>query len=190
MGKDIIINSSNRHLHLSAEDLKTLFGEGHELTNIKELIQPGQFAAQETVEISGPKGGIAGVRVIGPLRKQTQVEVLIADTYKLGIPIVIRDSGDLAGSPGIKVKGPQGEIELTEGAIVAARHLHLHTSEAAEFGYKDKDIIRVATDGPRGVTFENVLVRVGDNYKLEMHVDTEEANGALIKNGDVGHILE
>ena len=190
MSRQILINISNRHLHLSADHVEILFGKSHELQNIKDLIQPGQFACDETVEIAGPKGSVKGVRVIGPERKQTQVEILVADAYKLGVPAVIRDSGDLKDTPGIKIIGPCGEVDIEEGVIAAARHLHLHTDEAAEMGYKDKDIIRVRTDGPRGIIFENVLVRVSDTYKLEMHVDVEEANAALIKNGQLGEITE
>ena len=190
MSNEVLINISNRHLHLSEDHVEILFGESHKLTNIKDLIQPGQFACDETVEIIGPKGAIAGVRVIGPTRKQTQIEILIADAYKLGVPSVIRDSADLKDTPGIKVKGPCGEIEIEEGVIVAARHLHLHSDEAAELGYKDKDIIKVKVDGARGIVFENVLVRVSDSYKLEMHIDVEEANAALVKNGQLGQIIE
>ncbi|MCL1803350.1 MAG: phosphate propanoyltransferase [Eubacteriaceae bacterium] len=186
---DVLINVSNRHVHLQAEHLEILFGEGSSLTNIKDLIQPGQFAADETVELVGPKRSIPGVRIIGPLRAQTQVEVLAADTFTLGIPIELRDSGDLAGTPGLKIVGPKGEIEISEGAIVAARHLHLHTDEAAELGYKDKDTVVVKVEGPREVVFGNVLVRVGDNYKHEMHIDVEEANCALLSNGAIGKIV-
>ncbi|MCL1914297.1 MAG: phosphate propanoyltransferase [Eubacteriaceae bacterium] len=188
--RKVLINISNRHLHLSAEDLEILFGEGAELTNIKDLIQPGQFACDEIVELVGPKGSIPGVRVIGPIRKQTQVEVLIADTYKLGIPIVIRDSGDLKDSPGIKIIGSKGEVELSEGTIVAARHFHLHTTEGAEMGFKDQDRVSIKVGGERGVVYENILVRVADNGKHEFHLDVEEANAGLVKNGDFGVIVE
>lgn len=187
---DVLINISNRHIHLDEADLKTLFGDSHSLTKIKDLIQPGQFAAEETVDLVGSKGGIKGVRIIGPLRRQSQVEILVADSFKLGVPVALRDSGDLAGTPGIRLVGPKGELELKEGCIVAARHLHLHTSEAKELGYKDKDIISVAVDGERGVIFENVLVRVGDSYKHEMHIDVEEANAAQLKNGALGRIVD
>jgi len=187
---EVLINISNRHVHLQEDHLIALFGEGHPLTNIKDLIQPGQFAADESVDLVGPKGTISKVRIIGPLRKQTQVEILIADSFKLGVPIVLRDSGDLVGSPGIKIVGPKGEVEITEGVIVAARHWHLHTTEAEALGYKDKDIVRVKVDGERAVIFENVLVRAGENYKQEMHIDVEEGNAAQLKNGTIGHIVE
>ena len=190
MAKQFPIANSNRHIHLSAADIETLFGAGYELTHMKDLSQPGQFACTEVLDIKGPKGTVAKVRVLGPARKQSQVEVLVADTFKLGVPAVIRDSGKLEGTPGCTLVGPCGEVELTEGVIVAARHIHMHTTDAENFGLKDGDIVNVEVPGDRGVIFKNVLVRASDSYALEMHIDTEEGNGAGVKNGMIVSIVE
>lgn len=181
---------SNRHIHLSQEDLHTLFGEGYELTKIKDLSQPGQFACDEKVDIEGPKGVIKGVRVLGPVRGETQLEISISDAFKLGVEPVIRNSGDIDGTPGVKIIGPKGEVELEKGVIVAARHIHMHTSDGEKFGVKDGDIVKIKTEGIRSVVFENVLVRVKDNFALEMHVDIEEGNAAGVKNGDLVELIK
>lgn len=181
---------SNRHIHLSQEDLHTLFGEGYELTKIKDLSQPGQFACDEKVDIEGPKGVIKGVRVLGPVRGETQLEISISDAFKLGVEPVIRNSGDIDGTPGVKIIGPKGEVELEKGVIVAARHIHMHTSDGEKFGIKDGDIVKIKTEGIRSVVFENVLVRVKDNFALEMHVDIEEGNAAGVKNGDLVELIK
>ncbi|MZP43886.1 phosphate propanoyltransferase [Heliobacterium gestii] len=180
---------SNRHLHLSEADMVRLFGEGYQPERMKDLSQPGQYAAKETVTLMGPKGLIEGVRLLMPLRKQSQVEVAVTDCYKLGIPPVIRDSGDLAGAPGITLVGPQGQVTLEEGAIVAARHIHLSTVEAAQLGLKDKERIAVEVGGARGLRFDHVLIRVHGSFAAEMHVDTDEANAAVIKNGQTVKML-
>lgn len=184
------VGMSNKHIHLSQDDLNILFGIDHQLVKKKDLAQPGQFAAEEKVDIVGPKGTIKGVRVLGPVRKNTQVEISISDAFTLGVNAVIKNSGDIKGTPGAKIVGPKGEVELKEGVIVAARHIHMHTNEATEFGVKDQDIVSVKTDGFRGLTFHNVLVRVGDTHKLEMHVDIEEGNSAGLKNGDLVEIIK
>lgn len=176
---------SNRHIHLSQKDLEVLFGEGYELTKFKDLSQPGQYACEEKVDVVGPKGTIKGVRILGPVRPETQFEISIADAFVLGVPTLIRNSGDLNETPGAKLVGPKGETELDKGLIVAARHIHMHTTDGEEFGVKDKDIVSIKTEGPRGVVFDNVLVRVHPTYALEMHVDIEEGNAAGIKNGDL-----
>lgn len=180
----IPVGLSNRHVHLSKEHIDILFGEGYELTKFKDLSQPGQYACNEKVDIVGPKGTLKGVRVLGPARGQTQVEISITDGFALGVNPPVRDSGDLAESPGAKIVGPKGEVELTEGIIAAARHIHMHTSDAEKFGVKDKDIVKVKVGGKRGLIFENVLVRVNPNYALEFHVDIDEGNAAGLKNGD------
>lgn len=180
---------SNRHIHLSKEDLDKLFGHGYELTKFKDLSQPGQYACEEKVEIVGPKGSIKNVRILGPTRGSTQIEISITDAYTLGIEPVIKNSGDLANTPGAKIIGPKGEIEIKEGVIVAARHIHMHTTDGEEFGVKDKDVVNVKTKGPRGLIFENVLVRVHPEFALEMHVDIEEGNAAGVKNGDIVEII-
>ncbi len=181
---------SNRHVHLSQEHLDILFGEGYELTKKKDLSQPGQYACEEKVDIVGPKNTIKGVRVLGPVRGKTQVEISISDAFKLGIEPVVRNSGDIKGTPGAKLVGPKGEVELVEGVIVAARHIHMHTSDAEKFGVKDGDIVKVKTEGIRSLIFDNVLVRAGDTHALEMHVDIEEGNAAGVKNGDLVELIK
>lgn len=180
----IPVGISNRHIHLSEGDIAALFGAGYQLTTKKPLSQPGQYAAEEVVTIVGPKGQIEKVRILGPARKASQVEVSQTDAYKLGITAPVRDSGDIENSPGVKMIGPKGEVELGMGAILAGRHVHMHPDDAAKFGVKDKDRVEVATNGERSVTFGNVLVRVSDQFALELHVDTDEANAALLRNGD------
>ncbi|NLJ99453.1 MAG: phosphate propanoyltransferase [Tissierellia bacterium] len=181
---------SNRHIHLGQEDLDVLFGKGYELTQMKDLSQPGQYACEEKVDIVGPKNTIKGVRVLGPTRSRTQLEVSISDAFKLGVEPVIRNSGDVEGTPGAKIVGPKGEVELEDGIIVAARHIHMHTTDGEKFGVKDKDIVKIRTEGPRAVVFENVLVRVDESFALEMHVDLEEGNAAGVKNGDLVELIK
>ncbi|QEK11937.1 phosphate propanoyltransferase [Crassaminicella thermophila] len=184
------VGLSNRHLHLSQEHIEILFGEGYELTKFKDLSQPGQYACNEKVDIVGPKGTLKGVRILGPARGKTQIEISLADGFVLGVKPPVRDSGDLAGSPGAKIVGPKGEVTIEEGVIAAARHIHMHTSDAEKFGVKDKDIVKVKVEGKRGMIFENVLVRVHPTYALEMHVDMDEGNAAGIKNGDMLEVLK
>jgi putative phosphotransacetylase len=184
--KPITGNISNRHTHLSQQDIEALFGPGYRLKKQKDLLQPGQFACEEVVIIQGPKGKIDKVRVLGPARKQTQVEVSMTDSFVLGVEPPVRDSGDLAGSAPIRVIGPKDSVELKEGCIIAKRHMHFHLKDAAEYGVKDKDIVRVRAGigGPREVVFDGVLVRVGEDMALECHLDTDEGNACLLKNGD------
>lgn len=180
----IPVGISNRHIHLSKEHLAILFGEEYELTERKPLSQPGQYAAEETVTIVGPKTEISKVRILGPIRKATQIEVSRTDSFKLGITPPVRDSGDIEGSPGLKVVGPKGEVELDKGVIIASRHIHFHTSDAERFGVKDGDKVKVKTTGERAMIFENVLCRVADNYALDFHIDTDEGNAAGLKTGE------
>jgi len=189
MGYKVGVGISNKHLHLSEADLETLFGAGAKLTVFKELVQPGQFAADERVDIVGPKATFKGTRIIGPLRPQSQVELSMTDARVLGMDIPVRESGVLAGSPGIKLVGPAGEIDLPEGAIVALRHIHLSPSEAAEAGLKDKDIVDVQTFGTRPLVFQDVLIRSGDAHLREFHVDTDEANAAGLGNDQEVEII-
>ncbi len=181
---------SNRHVHLSQEDLEILFGKGHTLTKKKDLSQPGQYACEETVDIIGPKNTIKKVRVLGPVRSRTQVEISISDAFKLGVEPVIRNSGDIKGTPGAKLVGPKGEVDIEEGVIIAARHIHMHTSDAEKFGVRDGDVVKVKTEGIRALIFDNVLVRMGDTHALEMHVDVEEGNAAGVKNGDLVELIK
>lgn len=181
----IPVGVSNRHLHLSEADLQTLFGAGFQLTVKKDLAQPGQFAAEEVVDLIGPKGTIAKVRVLGPVRKQTQIEVSKTDSFVLGLNPPVRDSGAVSGTPGITIKGPKGQIELAEGVIIAKRHVHCTPEEAASLNVKDGDIVSVVVEGTdRSLVFGEVLIRVRKDFALEFHVDTDEANAASLKNGD------
>ncbi|MBM7865325.1 phosphate propanoyltransferase [Heliobacterium gestii] len=184
------VGVSNRHIHLSQADLDILFGSGYKLTEMKPLGQPGQFACKEVLIVAGPKGVIQNVRILGPTRKQTQVEVSRSDSFVLGLQPPVRDSGDLAGSPGCVLIGPKGTVILKEGVIIAARHLHIHSTEAEALHLKDKDRITVAFGGERSVLFQNVIVRAGETMALEFHLDTDEANAGLLKSGDRAYIIE
>lgn len=187
---NIPVGISNRHVHLSQDDLVKLFGIGAELTNYKDLSQPGQFACEEKVTLVGPKGVIENVRILGPIRNQTQVELSLSDCIKLGIKAPIRDSGDLHGSAGLTLVGSKGAITINEGAIVAARHVHMHTDDATIFQVKDGDRVSVKVVGPRGLIFNQVLVRVSEKYKLELHLDFDEANAAGLTNNSVVEIVK
>ena len=177
----INVGISNRHIHLSETDKTILFGENYKLTKLKDLKQPGQFACNETVTIKGSKGEIENVRVLGPERKQTQVEVSQSDSIKLGISAPLRESGDLADSSPITVIGPKGSLKLKEGAITALRHIHMSVSEAEKFGVRNGQIVSVKVNTPKGGTLDHVLVRSGDTHRLEMHIDTDEANAMGIQ---------
>lgn len=181
---------SNRHLHLSKEDIEALFGKDYSLTKSKDLSQPGQYACEEKVDIEGPKGIIKGVRVLGPARKRTQIEISFADSRTLGLKAPVRDSGDIDGSPGAKLIGPKGEVEIVKGIIIASRHIHMSPEDANDFGVKDMETVQIETTGERAVVFKNVLVRVHPNFSLEMHVDLEEGNAAGLSNGDKVELLK
>ena len=183
MSYTVPVGISNKHLHLSKEHLAVLFGEGHELIVKNMLSQPGQFAAEEKVDIVGPKNTLKGVRVLGPCRKQTQIELALTDARQIGLAVPVRESGKLEGSAPIKLIGPCGELELEEGAIAALRHIHLSAAQAEEAGVTDKQIVSVKVCGERGLIFNEVLIRCGDGHEREMHVDTDEANAAGLKNG-------
>ena len=187
----IPIAVSARHVHLCRETLDILYGKGYELTEYKPLSQPGQFAANETVTIVGPKNKIENVRILGPLRSKDQVEISKTDEFFLGIDAPVRESGNVAGSPGITLVGKNGSVVIKEGVIVAWRHIHMHPNDAALFGVADKDIVSVdVEDEERPLTFKNVLIRVSDKYKLEMHIDTDEGNAAEIKSGENGVLMK
>lgn len=183
------VGVSNRHIHVTQSDLETLFGKGYSLKEMKSLSQPGQFAAEECVIIAGPKGSIEKVRILGPVRPETQIEISMTDSYKLGVKGVVKNSGDISGTPGCVVIGPKGTVILDKGVIVAARHVHMSTSEASQMGLKDLDLVSLKTSGSRSVTFNNVLVRVSDKFALDFHIDTDEANGAGLRNGDMVEIV-
>lgn len=190
MNFKVTVGLSNKHVHLSKEHIDILFGEGHVLTPMKYLSQPGQYACEEKVDLAGPKRVIKGVRILGPARKATQVEISLADGFTLGInDLPVRDSGKIEGTPGIRLIGPKGEVEIDKGVIAASRHIHMHTSDAEKYGLKDKDLVSVKVGGPRGLIFDNVLIRVSEEYALDMHLDVEEGNAAGLKNGDEVEVI-
>lgn len=185
------VGVSNKHIHLTKEHFKILFGEQAEPTLKKAVAQPGQFACEEVVDIEGPRGIIKAIRMLGPYRGHTQLELSKADARKLGLDCPIRDSGKLDNTPGFKIIGPKGAVEAKDGAIIAKRHIHFSPAEAEKFGVKDGEDISVACGkgGDRELVFNKVLVRVSDKFVLEMHVDVEEANAACLQNGDKVFIL-
>ena len=182
------VEVSAHHLHLSDEHLEALFGPGHQLTPMADLSQPGQYACEERVNLIGPKGRINNVRVLGPTRKETQIEIAMTEQFRLGIDSPIRESGDLDGTPGIALEGPFGEIHLVKGVICALRHIHMPPEDALRMGLKDKDMVQVRVPGNREITYGDVLVRVSPNYRLAFHIDTDEANAANIANGAMGFV--
>ena len=182
---EIPVGISNRHIHLTKEDLETLFGAGYELTHLKDLSQPGQYACKETLTIVGPSmRAIEGVRVLGPLRKASQVEISVTDSYVLKVKPPVRESGSLTGSSPITIIGPKGIVKLSQGCIIANRHIHMSPDDAARFGVKDNDYIDVdAMSGTKRTRWFDVQVRVHKDFRLEMHVDTDDANAVGFKNG-------
>lgn len=190
MKKTVPVEISARHLHLSQADLETLFGKGYQLTPKKDLSQPGQYACEERVTVVGPKKELKGVSVLGPVRKETQVEISLTDARSIGVKAPIRESGDIAGSAGCKLVGPAGEVELTEGVIAAKRHIHMTCADAENYGLVDKQIVSVKLDtDERSVVLGDVVVRVSDSYKLAMHLDTDEGNAAAVACNMDGEIL-
>lgn len=181
---------SNRHIHLSTKDIETLFGTGYELTHFKDLSQPGQCACEEKVDAVGSKGTLKGVRILGPARPESQLEISLADGFALGVKAPIRDSGKVENTPGVKLVGPKGEVVLEKGVIVAARHIHMHTDDAEKFGVTDNQRVQIRTFGDREIIFGNVLVRVSPTFALEMHVDVEEGNAAGVKNGELVELIK
>ena len=190
MAKKFIVETSARHVHLTAEAFATLFGEGKELTVKKMLSQPGQFASEERVTIVGPKKSLPIVSILGPFRKANQVELSATDARSIGIVAPIRESGDVAGSGACKIVGPEGEIEISEGVIVAKRHIHLTPADAEEMGVKDKDVVwvRLDTDGRKAI-LGDVVCRVSDSYALAMHIDTDESNAVSAPRELYGEIV-
>lgn len=180
---------SNRHIHLDEETLQALFGAGAALAPKRALSQPGQYACEETVAAVTPKSRIERIRVLGPLRRETQLELSITDARKLGVTLPVRMSGDLHDTPGCELVGPKGSFMLSHGVIAAARHVHMSPKEAACFGVSDGDRLAVRKDGDRPLVLENVVVRAGAEYSLELHLDTDEANAAGIDCGDFWEIV-
>jgi putative phosphotransacetylase len=184
----VSVGISNRHIHLSKEHLKILFGERYSMNELFRLSQTGQYAAKEVVTLIGRKGIIEGVRILGPARAQTQVEVLMSDTFKLGTKAPVRDSGDLHDTPGITILGPCGVVSTNFGVIVAKRHIHLSCTEAQLLRLGDKDEVRVRIGGDRGLVYDKVLIRVHSSFNAEFHVDMDEANAAGLKKGDLAYV--
>lgn len=181
---DVPVGVSNRHIHLNKADLETLFGVGYELTPLKDLSQPGQYACKELLTIVGPSlRPIENVRVLGPLRSKSQVEISATDSYVLKVKPPVRESGNLAGSAGITIIGPKGVVRLAEGCIIANRHIHMSPSDAVKFNVKDGDFVIVDVMGKRRTRWYDVQVRVSPDFRLEMHVDTDDANATGIGNG-------
>ena len=185
----VMVETSARHLHVTDEHLKILFGPDAVLSNKKDLSQPGQFVTNEKVEVVGPKGSFV-MSILGPTRPETQVEISLSDARKIGITAPIRESGDLEGTPGCLLKGPAGQVEIDHGVIAAKRHIHFNVEEAAEAGVVDKQVVSVKVDyNGRALTFGDVVVRVSPKYAAAMHVDTDEANAAALPGTVDGEIL-
>ncbi|MBI5466206.1 MAG: phosphate propanoyltransferase [Candidatus Kerfeldbacteria bacterium] len=188
--REVTIEVSARHVHLSQEHLAKLFGAGSELHLARQISQPGQFAAEEKVTIVGPKGKLA-CRVVGPLRPATQVELSVTDCRLLGLPVALRVSGTLAGTPGARLEGKAGSVELEQGVIVAQRHLHINPTQARAWGLKHGDVISIKIDGARPVTWHDVFVCSREGVdELSFMIDTDEANAAGLKSGERGAIVD
>lgn len=186
-----IVETSARHVHVTQDALNVLFGEGAKLTHKKDLSQPGQFACEERVTIVGPKKQLANVSILGPCRNATQVELSATDARSIGLPISIRESGDIAGTPGCTIIGPCGELEIKEGVIVPKRHIHLTPADAAELGVKDKEIVWVKIESAdRSTILGNVVCRVNDQYAKAMHIDTDESNAIAASRDQMGEIVK
>ena len=190
MENKVLVETSARHLHVTQEVLETLFGEGYELTKKKDLSQPGQFACEERVQVIGAKGSFPAVSILGPVRPETQIELSASDARSIGVVAPCRESGDIAGSGACKLVGPKGEVELTEGVIVAKRHIHATPADAEALGLKDKQIVSVKIDSDgRSLIFGDVIVRVSPKYAFAMHIDTDESNAAFAAPGMMGEII-
>jgi len=187
--RSVPIGVSNRHIHLDRADMDVLFGQDSELTFKKALGQPGQYASEETVTLHGPKGELSRVRVLGPLRSESQMEISVTDGFALGVRPPIRESGKLKGTPGLTIIGPKGTIEKDIGTIAALRHIHLDPETAQRIGVKDKQMVKVEIRGLRGGILHNVLIRVSEQFAPEMHIDVDEANAFGVKNGDRAYII-
>ncbi len=185
---DVKVGVSNRHVHLKESDFKVLFGDTT-LEKSKDLTQPGEFASTSKVTIKTQKGIIENVRVLGPLRSYTQVEVSKTDAFKLGINPPVRESGDIIGSESVTLVGPNGSIDLNEGCIIATRHIHLTNEDVKKYGLENRKYVDVLLNGEKGGILKNVSLKISDNYSFEMHLDTDDANGHLVSQGDIANIL-
>lgn len=192
MKKEVLIETSARHVHVTREALDILFGEGYELTKKKDLSQPGQFACEERVAVVGSKGQFPAVSILGPIRPACQVELSLTDARSIGVTAPVRESGDIEGSGPCKLVGPKGEVELDRGVIAAKRHIHATPEDAEKYGLKDKQIVKVKIDsaGGRSLIFDDVVVRVSPKFALAMHIDTDESNAVVPAPGTMGEILD
>ena len=190
MSMEVLVETSARHLHVTEEALAALFGEGHKLTNKKDLSQPGQFACEEKVEVVGPKGTLK-MSILGPTRPETQIELSFTDARALGLKgVPVRESGDVAGTPGLKLVGPAGEIEVSEGAIIAKRHIHMTPADAEGLGVTNGEVVKVLVKSERTTIYDDVVVRVSPSYALAMHIDTDECNAAAAFGEVYGEIVK
>jgi len=185
----VLVETSARHVHLSQEAIDTLFGKGYTLTNKKDLSQPGQFACEEKVEVIGPKGSLK-MSILGPARPASQVEISLSDARTLGVKAPVRESGDIANTPGCTIKVGENTVEISEGVIVAKRHIHMTPADAAEIGVSDKEIVKVKLDTARPLIYDDVVVRVSDKFALAMHIDTDECNAAGAAGEVYGEIVK
>ncbi|HNZ86220.1 MAG TPA: phosphate propanoyltransferase [bacterium] len=183
------IEYSNRHIHPSRELIEQLYGEGYQLNFLKKLSQADDFAAKETVTIMGPKTSIENVRILGPERKETQIEISKTDAYKLGIEAPIRLSGDIDNTPGIKIINELNEVKIEKGVIIAKRHLHVSPDDAKKFNLKDGQVVKLKFDGERSAILDQIIVRIGDGFQLRVHLDTDEANALGINQNDEGELI-
>jgi acetate kinase len=183
-----LVEVSAHHVHLTQEHVEALFGRGHQLTPHADLSQPGQFACKENVALVGPKGRIERVRVLGPTRKITQVEIAMTEQFRLGVHPPIRESGDIKDTPGCTLEGTAGSVKLDRGVICAWRHIHMTPEDALRYGVRDRSLVRVGIAGERELVFGDVLVRVSPDFRLAMHIDTDEANAADVRTGAQGYI--
>ena len=191
MKNTVLVETSARHIHVSRADLDILYGKDYQLTNKKDLSQPGQFACEERLNLVGPKGELKNISILGPERNATQVELSLTDARALGIKVPVRESGDIANIPGLKIVGPKGEVEIPVGAIAAKRHIHLTPADAEEMGVTDKQIVSVKVEtADRTTIFGDVVVRVHPNFAAAMHIDTDEANAAAISGAVNGEIIK
>ena len=188
MANTFVVETSARHAHVSRAALDVLYGQGHELTNKKDLSQPGQFACEEKIEVVGPKGSLK-MSILGPCRPESQVEVSYTDARALGLTPPVRESGDIAGTPGVKLVGPCGEVELENGVIVAKRHIHMTPADAEALGVADKEIVSVKLNTERSLVFGDVVVRVNESFAPAMHIDTDESNAACAFGQVYGEII-
>lgn len=188
--RQVPVGISMRHIHLSRREVDALFGRTYQLTPLRPLSQPGQFACQECLDVIGPKGVLHKVRVLGPERSAAQVELAQTDCRAIGINAPVRSSGSTDGTPGVLLQGPKGVLSLPQGVIIADRHLHMNPAQAAAFGLADGDIVRVRVDGGKPGILDGVLVRAGERYELDLHLDTDDANAFQLRQGQLVTVLE